>query len=250
MTGIMGATGSRGGPPTYMILPCVSDVATFCQAIASIVPALYVREKTGRGQYLDVSVTDGTMFVNWVMNMRYLSAGDVAERSALPSGSDAAWMNVYRTSDDKYIALSCQETQLWENLCRLMEREDLIPFQFADLERQKEMYEALSEKFAARTRDEWMSLLDEADVAAAPVYSIAEAHSDPHFRHSQPTVEVDHPSLGTIRVLRSPLRFSGTPVRPRTRPPLYGENTLEVLRDLADMTEQEVDALQREGIVE
>jgi formyl-CoA transferase/CoA:oxalate CoA-transferase len=77
MTGILGATGPRTGSPVFMMFPCISDISTFCQAIASIVPALYAREKTGKGQYLDVSITDGTMFFNWVMNMRYLASGEI-----------------------------------------------------------------------------------------------------------------------------------------------------------------------------
>ena len=131
-----------------------------------------------------------------------------------------------------------------------MQREDFIPHHFDLGDKQKEMYEAFSEAFATKTRDEWMKALDEADVAAAPVYTIAEAHSDAHFKHRQPAVEVDHPKLGTVRVLRSPLRFSDTPVQPRTRPPLYAENTAEILRDLAGMSEHEIDRLRDEGVVE
>jgi crotonobetainyl-CoA:carnitine CoA-transferase CaiB-like acyl-CoA transferase len=250
MTGILGATGPRTGSPVFMMFPCISDISTFCQAIASIVPALYAREKTGKGQYLDVSITDGTMFFNWVMNMRYLASGEISDRGTLPTGSDMAWLNVYKTKDNKYIALSCQELQLWSRLCRLMKREEFIPHHFDLGDKQREMYEALSQAFATKTRDEWMKALDEADVAAAPVYTIAEAYSDAHFKHRQPAVEVGHPKLGTVRVLQSPLRFSDTPVQPRTRPPLYAENTAEILRDLAGMSEQEIDRLRDEGVVE
>ena len=250
ITGILGATGPRTGSPVFMMFPCISDISTFCQAIASIVPALFAREKTGKGQYLDVSITDGTMFFNWVMNMRYLVSGETSDRGTLPTGSDMAWLNVYGTKDNKYVALSCQEPQLWSRLCRLMKREEFIPHHFNLGDKQREMYEAFSEEFATKTRDEWMKDLDEADVAAAPVYTIAEAYSDAHFKHRQPAVEVDHPRLGTVRVLRSPLRFSDTPVQPRARPPLYAENTVEILRDLAGISEQEIDRLRDAGVVE
>lgn len=211
MTGILGATGPRTGSPVFMMFPCISDISTFCLAITSIVSALYARGKTGKGQYLDVSITDGTIFFNWVMNMRYLMSGEISDRGTLPTGSDMAWLNVYRTKDDKYIALSCQEPQLWSSLCRLMKHEEFIPHHFTLGDKQREMYEALSEAFATKTRDEWMKALDEADVAAAPVYTIAEAYSDAHFKNRPPSVEVDHPKLGTVRVLKSPLRFSDTP---------------------------------------
>ena len=250
MTGILGATGPRTGPPVFMVFPSISDICTYCQAIASIVPALYTREKTGKGQYLDVSITDGTMFFNWAMNMRYLASGEISERGMFPTGSDVAWLNVYKTKDNKYIALSCQELQLWSRLCRLMKREEFIPHHFNLGDKQREMYEAFSKAFATKTRDEWMKALDEADVAAAPVYDIAEAYSDAHFKHRSPAVEVDHPKLGSVRVLKSPLRFSETPVQPRTRPPLYGENTVEILQSLAGISKQEIGRLRDEGVIE
>jgi crotonobetainyl-CoA:carnitine CoA-transferase CaiB-like acyl-CoA transferase len=147
-------------------------------------------------------------------------------------------------------ALFCQEAQLWENLCRLIGREDFISLQFADIERQKEMYDALSKTFAMKSRAEWMNLLDEADVAAAPVYDMKEAHLDTHFRHRNFPVELEHPKLGSVRLLTNPLRFSDTPVQPRTRPPLYAENTAEILHDLAEVTEQEIENLRLEGVIE
>ena len=191
-----------------------------------------------------------TMFFNWVMNMRYLMAGEISDRGSFPTGSELAWLNVYGTKDDKYIALSCQEPQLWSSLCRLMKREEFIPHHFDLGDKQREMYEALSEAFATKTREEWMKAFDEADVAVAPVYDIAEAYSDAHFKHRPPSTEVDHPKLGTVRVLKSPLRFSDTPVQPRARPPLYAENTTEILHALAGISEQESEQLRDEGVIE
>ena len=250
ITGILGAIGSKEGPPVYNPFPCMSDMSAYCLAMASIMPALFVRERTGEGQYLDVSITDGMMFFNWVMNMRYLSGGEISGRSMLPTGSDIAWLNVYKTSDNKYIALSCQEQQLWSNLCRLMECEEFIPHQFTLGEKQREMYEYLTEIFATKTRDKWMKLLDEVDVAAAPVYDTAEALSDPHFIHKDLVTEVQHPKIGIVSLLKSPLNFSETPVVPRTRPPMYAENTDEILKDTLGVSEQEIGDLREKGIIE
>lgn len=250
ITGILGAIGYKEGPPVYNPFPCMSDMSAYCLAMASIMPALFVRERTGEGQYLDVSITDGMMFFNWVMNMRYLSGGEISGRSMLPTGSDIAWLNVYKTSDNKYIALSCQEQQLWSNLCRLMECEEFIPHQFTLGEKQREMYEFLTEIFATKTRDKWMKLLDEVDVAAAPVYDTAEALSDPHFIHKDLVTEVQHPKIGSVSLLKSPLNFSETPVVPRTRPPMYAENTDEILKNRLGVSVQEINDLRENGIIE
>lgn len=250
MTGILGACGSKEGEPIHVIFPQISDLSANCQAISSILAALYAREKSGRGQLIDVSITDGMVYFNWVMNIMYLLSGEVAARSTLPTGSNQAWLNTYKARDNKYVAISCLEPPLWSNLCQLVGREDLISSQFGPIEKQKEMYETLCAIFITRDRDDWIRLLDEADVAAAPVYNVAEAMSDPHVNHRELVVEVDHPKIGKVKLLRSPFRFSDTPVTPRVRPPLYGEHTREILTDVVGASEQEISGLQEEGVIE
>ena len=87
-------------------------------------------------------------------------------------------------------------------------------------------------------------------MAGAPVNTIEEALDDPHFVHRGALVEVDHPKMGKVKLLRSPFRFSDTPVKPRTRPPLYGEHTLEMLKDITGANEQDIEALRAEGVIE
>lgn len=251
LTGILGATGSRDRPPIHIISPQISDLSGGnIQALSSILAALYAREKTGRGQFIEVSITDGMVFFNWVMNMRYLVNGEVAERSVLPTGSDQAWLNVYRARDGKYIAISCLEPQAWANFCRVVGREDFVAQHFAPVDRQKEMYEALCELFGSKDGDDWLKLFDESDVAGAPVNTVEEALSDPHVKHRKLVVEVDHPKMGKVKLLNSPFKFSDTPVKERARPPLYGENTREVLREVVGVSEEEIDRLSQGGAIE
>jgi len=251
LTGILGATGSKDRPPIHLISPQIADMAGGnIQAISSILAALYAREKTGRGQFLDVSITDGMMFMNWVMNLRYLINGFVAERSELPTGSDQAWLNVYKTKDGSYIALSCLEPHTWANLCKLVGREDFVPHHFSTMEKQKEIYDTFCQIFAAKDRAEWLKLFDEADVAGAPVNTVAEALSDPHVVYKGLVVEVDHPKLGKVKLLKSPYRFSDTPVKSRQRPPLYGENTEEILKGFMGFKKKEIAELRKEGVIE
>ena len=251
LTGILGATGSKDGPPIHVISPQIADMAGGnIQAISSILAALYAREKTGKGQFIDVSITDGMMFMNWVMNLRYLINGFVAERSELPTGSDQSWLNVYKTKDGSYLALSCLEPHTWANLCKLVGREDFVPHHFSTMEKQKEIYDTFCEIFAAKDRAEWLKLFDEADVAGAPVNTVAEALSDPHVVYKGLVVEVDHPKLGKVKLLKSPYRFSETPVKPRQRPPLYGENTEEILKSVMGFKKKDIAGLRKEGVIE
>jgi len=251
LTGILGATGSKDKPPIHVISPQIADMSGGnLQAISAILAALYAREKTGRGQFIDVSITDGVVFMNWVMNMMYLANGVIAERSELPTGSDQAWLNVYKSKDGSYLALSCLEPHTWANLCRLLGTEEYINQHFAPFEKQKEIYETFCEIFANKDRDNWIKLFDEADIASAPVNTVEEALSDPHVEYRQLVVEVEHPKMGKVKLLRSPFGFSDTPVKPRIRPPLYGEHTAGILTEVIGASEDELRTLKQEGVIE
>lgn len=251
LAGVLGLSGSKDGPPPYLISPMIADVLGGTnQAAIAILAALFVQEKTGKGQYIDVSSTDGAVFYHWIHGPQYLRDGRAPQRAESPTGSDIAWMNIYKAGDGKYFTLGSFEPWLWANLCRLVGREDFIPAQFGPIEKQKEMYQALSEVFATRDRDEWIELMDEADVCVGPVYTFEEMFSDPHFKHRKVVVEVEHPKLGKIKLLNTPFKFSETPAEVRTRPPLWAEHTREVLSSLLGYSEEKLDILLQEEVIE
>jgi len=251
ISGILGLSGSRNGPPSYLVSPMIADVLGGTnQAVIAIIAALYARDRTGRGQYIDVSSTDGALFYHWVHAPQFFRDGVSPERTESPTGSDMAWMNVYKAKDGKYFTIGCFEPWLWANLCRLVGREDLIPKHFGTLEEQHESYQALSEVFATKNRDEWVKLLDEADVCVAPVYNFKEMFSDPHFKHHKVVVRKRHPKLGTVKLLNTPFKFSDTKAGVRTRPPLWAEHTSEVLSSLLGYSEKKIARLLKEEVIE
>ncbi len=250
-SGIVGLTGSRNGPPVYLQSPSVADLlGGVTQAVIAICAALYSRVTTGKGQHLDVSITDGALFYHWIDGPEYLLTGKRSERSEMLTGSDMACMNIYRAGDGKYFTVGCFEPWLWENFCKLVGREEYVATQFDGFERQKEMYEAFASVFATKDRDEWVRLLDEADVSVAPAYDFDDMFTDPHFRHRKAVVEVDHPKLGRIRLLNTPFKLSGTPAEVRRRPPLWAEHTDEVLSDLLGYSAAELERLREEQVIE
>ena len=251
IAGILGLSGSRNGPPSYLVSPMIADVLGGTnQAVIAIIAALYARDRTGRGQYIDVSSTDGALFYHWVHAPQFFRDGVSPERAESPTGSDVAWMNVYKAKDGKYFTIGCFEPWLWGNLCKLVGRENLIPKHFGTLEEQQESYRALSEVFATKNRDEWVKLLDEADVCVAPVYNFEEMFSDPHFKSHKVVVQKKHPKLGTVKLLNTPFKFSDTPAGVRTRPPLWAEHTGEVLRGLLGYSERKIERLRKDEVVE
>ena len=251
ISGIMELIGSKNGPPVYLQSPSIADLlGGVTHAVIAITSALFAREKNGKGQYIDVSITDGTIFYHWIDGQSYLMNGNLPERSESATGSDMACMNTYKARDGKYFTVGCAEPWLWVKLCKLVGREDFVPNQFDDVDKQKEIYQTLSEAFATRDRDEWVKLLDEADIGVGPVYNFEEIFSDPHFKHRKVLAEVEHPKLGKIKLLNTPFKFSETPAEVRAGPPLWGEHTREVLSNILGYSESKISHLLKEGVIE
>jgi crotonobetainyl-CoA:carnitine CoA-transferase CaiB-like acyl-CoA transferase len=249
MAGILGISGGDDGPPVHLPFQ-IGDMAGIAQATIAILAALLARDSTGRGQYIDASMVDGLVFHLWHYAMMFFGTGKNPGRSDSPTGSDQAWMNIYQAGDGKYLTLACMEPSLWANLCRVLGREDLIPRQFEPVDRQKEMYDELSRIFATKDRDEWMKLADEADVPVGPVYTFDELFADPHVQHRKSVVEVEHPTLGKVKVLNTPFKLSETPAEVRTSPPLWAEHTREVLGRRLGYSEEDLDRLAQEKVIE
>jgi crotonobetainyl-CoA:carnitine CoA-transferase CaiB-like acyl-CoA transferase len=251
ISGIMGLTGSKNGPPVYLQSPSIADLlGGVTHAVIAIASALYAREKNGKGQYIDVSITDGTIFYHWIDGQAYLLNGNLPQRPESATGSDMACLNTYKAGDGKYFTIGCAEPWLWAKLCKLVGREDFIPHQFEDIDQQNEMYRALSDAFATKNRDEWVKLLDEADIGVGPVYDFADIFSDPHFKHRKVLAEVEHPKLGRIKLLNTPFKFSGTPAEVSTAPPLWGEHTRDVLSNILGYNEAKIALLIKQGVIE
>ena len=251
ISGIMALTGSRNGPPVYLQSPSIADLlGGVTQAVIAVVAALYSREKTGKGQHIDVSITDGSAFYHWIDAQEYLLKGTLPTRSESETGSDIACMNVYRAKDDKYFTVGCAEPWLWEAICRLVDREDLVAHHYDPPEKQREMYDAFAAAFRTKDRDEWVRLLDELGVGVGPVYDFEEMFADPHFVHRELTVEIEHPRLGKIKMLNTPFKFSETPAEVRGSSPLTGQHTFEVLSGILGYDDDVIDRLKQEGVVE
>jgi crotonobetainyl-CoA:carnitine CoA-transferase CaiB-like acyl-CoA transferase len=250
LAGVLNMIGQKEGPPMYLPVQMADLAGGTSQATIAILAALIARDTTRKGQYIDVSMTDGVVFYQWTLAMMYLIDGIQMERAELPTGSDHAWMNIYKARDGKYFTVASLEPWLWANLCRMVGRQDFTDTPFGPPDRQREMYLGLSEVFATRDRDEWVKLLDEANVCVAPVCTFEETFSDPQIVHRKLVVEIDHPKRGKVKILNTPYKFSETPAQVRTRPPLYAEHTAEVLGSMLGYNDKELERLRKKQVIE
>lgn len=247
--GTVGLTGLAGGPPMIPGATAADSAGGGMHAAVAVLAAVISQRATGRGQFVDVSATDGIVNMVSLAIDEYLTTGEEPKRGeALLTGLHP-WYNIYETADGKYLSVGAIESQFYANLCRLMGLEDLIPHQYAEGEKKDEIFGRFAEVFRTRTRDEWVSLLMEEDTCTAPVYSISELVSDRNLLHRNMIVEVDHPTEGKMKQAGIMVKLSGTPGEIKYVDPQTSDFTEEILAE-AGFSEARIDALREAGVVD
>jgi len=247
MGGALNLIGPAEGPPVIP-LNLVGDYAGgTLHAVIGILLALIAREHTGKGQQVDISMTDGVVSLLAAVISDYFFSGSVPKRGQDLLGGGAPCYNVYETKDGDYISLGCLEPWFWENLCRALGREDFIPHQWDDA-RRGGMLSYFREIFLTKPRDEWFEELRGKDIPVAKVYTLDEVFADPQVLHRQMMVEVEHPLKGKIKQVGIAIKLSDTPGKIRSLAPFFGEHTDEVLLGLG-YSAKEIEELRQAGII-
>ncbi|OGK82303.1 MAG: alpha-methylacyl-CoA racemase [Candidatus Rokubacteria bacterium GWC2_70_16] len=231
MSGIMQLTGSDETGPLRTGFP-FSDLVTPLLATIGVLAALRVRERTGRGQRVDLSMLDATIFGMMPRDAYFFATGRTPSRLGNEHYQIAPW-NTYATADGRYLMVVAHTEKFWHALITALAAPELGAdprfLSNADRVRNRTALNArLAAAFRTASLDEWTPRLTAAGVLFAPVRSFPEVFSDPRVRREM-LVELDHPTAGRITVLANPLRFSETPATVRRCPPRLGEHTAEVL---------------------
>lgn len=241
LAGVLSHLGQAGDAPTLPGIP-LADIVAGLHAAVGILISLKAREKTGAGQHVDISMTDCARGFLSMTYPRYFRSGFKPKR-----GWRQPHIGIWRTKDDKFVCTTDMEPRYWENFCKAIGREDLIPFQH-DLDKREFVIETIERIFLSKDRDEWFRVLREAGSQVAPVYEIEESLNDPQAIYRGMLLEVDHPSLGKVRQPGIPIKLSGTPGSVRRTAPMPGEDTLQIMQWLG-YTREEIDAFVKEGII-
>lgn len=238
LTGILDAIGVRQGPP---VIPGIqlADIGGggFWAAIAILI-ALIGRQKTGQGQFLDVALADGVIPWLCLFAGDFLASGKVPRRGETMLSGGFACYNVYETKDGRYVTLGAVEDKFWAGFCEAVNRPDLIPEQYPPEPRASAIIKEVQAIMKTKTQAEWVELLTPLDICFTPVKDVREALADPQVQARKMVVEIDHPVEGKVPTLAFPVKFSETPARADSPPPLYGEHTAEILRGLGYTDDQ------------
>jgi alpha-methylacyl-CoA racemase len=229
--GALSIIGRPNQPPTIPHNLLADYAGGGMHAAIGILAALYARNQTGRGQYVDVAMLDGTMLLLAQTFSTYFASQRVPLRGESPFDGGAPFFEAYLTKDDKYVTIASIEPWFFANLCRALGREDLVAMR-EDKSRYPEMRRALQEIFRTKTRDEWFELLSKTDVCVGRMLTLDEVPNDPQVIARRMVIELEAPDGERVKQVGVSLKFSDTPGSVRRLAPQLGEHTDEILREL------------------
>lgn len=238
--GFLGANRDKDGR-SVMPGAQVADMIGGLLATVGILTALQARERTGRGQIVDVSMLEGVLALMTVPLTRLMAGAH--GRSEL--GGSHACYNVYRCRDGRELAVGALEPKFWETLCHSVGLPQMAGRQWDEGESQREVTEAFERVFATRDSAEWVFTLAGKEVCVDPVLDPCEVQGEPQALLSLVT-QTSGPS--TLKTVRTPVRLSETPAAVRREAPGLGEHTTEVLGELG-YSPSDIDKMRTEGIV-
>lgn len=252
LAGVLGLIGHSEDDKPAIPLNLLADYAGggLCAAVG-ILAALLARQTTGRGQFLDIAMTEGVLYMLAGLVSDSLERGVVPRRGATRLNGGAPYYNVYETKDGKYFTIAAIEPWFWRNLCDALGRPDLASSQSAQGQERREISEWLEKTFLTKTRDEWFEVLKDRDISVGKVHSLEEALADPQVTHRGMVVEVEAPFIpeGAVKQVGIPIRLSETPGQVRYAGSVTGQHTGEVLANLGYEPGRIEDFLRR-GVVQ
>ncbi len=242
--GVIGRPGQKPAIPQNLIADLAGGGLMAAFAITS---ALLARERIGRGQYVDIAMSDGVLYLLAMAASGVLAGGEAPRPGEGPLSGASPHYDVYETADGKWLSIGAGEPHFWAALCEVVGREDFKPLQ-SDAARRAEIREHFTKTFREKTRDQWFEELKAVDICVAPVYALDEALADPHNLSREMVVEVEDPRLGAVRQVGIAPKFSETPGQVRSVEPAPGQHTDDVLDSLG-FDGASIAALRERGVV-
>ncbi|MBP3811874.1 MAG: CoA transferase [Acidaminococcaceae bacterium] len=231
VAGLISLSGEKDGKPA---IPGVlaADMQASAMAGMSILAALHHAERTGEGQEISISLFDTCLALVPGVSATYFGNGFVNMRgNNWLSGANPNY-NVYRTKDGRYMSVGCLEEKFWKNLCRVLERPDLVPA-IREEDKYPWLKQELATVIAGKTMREWVELAKGSDACFAPVLNYDEALASEQAKADEMVLDVEDEELGKYKTMGFVTKFSGTPCALYRRAPRLGEHTEEILKEIA-----------------
>jgi len=250
MGGLMSVTGEPGGPPIKVGV-AVADIAGGMFAAYGIMIALFNRQRTGKGQMIDVSLLDSQ--VAWLTYRAgsFFASGKIPQ----PLGSGHPNIVPYQAfkANDTYVNIAAGNDQLWQKFCSAVGLEDIVENpKFATnakrVENRNELVNIISNIVSSKNAQEWLDILTKAGVPCGPIYTLDEIFTDPQVLHRNMVKDLDHIKAGKIKVTGVPVKLSATPGEILTAPPVLGQHTKEILLEIG-YSDNDIEKFYQEKVV-
>ncbi len=251
MGGLMSFTGEPDGEPMKVGV-AVTDIVAGLYAVIAIQAALQVRQKTGEGQYLDISLFDTQLA--WLANVasNFLVSGNLPERYGNAHANIVPYQSF--AARDGYFALAVGNDRQFQRLCDQIGHPEWsgnprFGTNSARVEHREELCPLLQAIFLQRRASEWLALLEQAGIPCGPINTLDKVFAEPQVAARQMRIQMEHPTTGDIPMVASPLKMQATPVSYRLPPPRLGEHTWQVLKEVLGYSDQHVQDVISSGVV-
>jgi len=248
LAGILGVTtGREDKAPAIPGVP-IADLASGFNAALAILAALRARDRTGRGEFIDISIYDTAITLMVLGLARFLATGEEPVAGETLLTGSFPFYSLYETKDGRWLSVATVEPKFWSRMCELIGAADLSEKQFSDGAERLAVAQTLAERFRTRTLAEWEALLENEDLPITGVKSVSEVVRDPHVKARGLLPAVDVSGLGKVKVIAHPAKYTVSETRNPTRLPARGQDTEEILRSLG-YTARQIQTLAKKGVV-
>lgn len=249
--GLMDVTGHIDGEPTRVGVPIV-DILCSLYTTVSIMSAIRARDKGGEGQHIDLSLLDVQISSLANIASSYLNTGNISKRLGNQHNNVVPYQ-VFQCKD-RPMMIAVGNDKQFKKLCEILQRPDWLSDEkfrtnSARVVNRDEMTKQLEQIFITKSADEWFQLLSEKGIPSGPVNNVEQAFKHPQVQAREMVEEVAHPTLGKIKLVRNPIRFSKTPITIRRHPPLLGEHTDSFLQEELKLELKDIENLRSQGAI-
>jgi crotonobetainyl-CoA:carnitine CoA-transferase CaiB-like acyl-CoA transferase len=246
-SGVLDLIGPAEGPPSIPGVQFADIAGGGMNAAIGILLALFARNRTGEGQYIDISMTDAMVgFLPAALFFQQLTGKGPQRANAILSHRYACY-NTYETADGRFLSIGAVEYRFWKQLCDLLDLPAYVPLQYDD-SRREEIISALREIFKEKRMAEWATLLGDHDICWGKVQNLNEVLGDPLFREREMVVDDEDQNGNPVATLGVSVKLSQTPGSVRTPPKRFGESTHAILKELGYGRAQ-IETFEQEGVI-
>jgi crotonobetainyl-CoA:carnitine CoA-transferase CaiB-like acyl-CoA transferase len=247
MSGSTVLTGNADALPSAT-LPGIADLAASQLIVYGVCASLFNRERTGKGQRVDVNLYNAMLTMNVQEVSNYLNGGPIPQRpkTGYPHPYVGAPYGIYPTAD-KYIALAMNPVNKVARLIGIDKYDDVGGINV--FEGEEQIVKDFSAAFKTKTTQEWLDILLPADIWCAPVYDYSDVEKDPQVAENEMIITYDHPVAGRVRAMGIPVKFTETPGTIRRHAPMLGEHSAEILHEVCGYDQTRINQLLQDGAV-